>query len=744
MLIKPTAEQSQILQSTRPVLMLQSIAGSAKTTTLAAKAISLIEGKTNPSSILLLCYTAAGVVSIRERLAELGLSRAHLGQVNVLLIDNWGQYILKVLDGPEGAKNPVPYLQDADNSLAFGLARRALYDVSEMTCFDGQLVDTFHQPQTLSQFFQLLEALKADPLSSLFEIIYQAYPDFESLAQQLNTSELMLHWAHAYEKRRTVIESRAEDIPAFRLPSDCIYDVLRYLNTGYEIPGKITEGLRFVGIDEAHDMTPAFVELVNCCRFPRAQVAVVGDPRQRVFASASGTFVSLSHLTVSLGNRVGNHDFLPLSYSLRFGSNIAKALQELSEDRDIKGVARPPGFEDQVFFTSTPGNFEDLASQVHAILHTRCENDQEANKSPTSNQSSLKQLMVIVPQEQHVPAAALALAFEGIAFTELGKTTYKQFAVRPEMQLVKFLLLLITPSAQGLGKAMLYDAFDFAKQFFAFRELGSKDPDYFSYNSIRETIAECDKTLFQMFTGPQFISDYVRQRVQGLSLVLKAVSEELDTASFLSNSYSILQIERWIKSQYSFEAEAQAAWQSLKYIVELLKSRGFSSFEVLSYLDRISRGGSGVHLGQKVLLACATSAKGYQAETVVVGPLSQVFWDVRNRTLELNRLYVAMSRAKNNLYLLLPDSDSLALVAKPFENYRDSAFIDINEGVRLADLTDVNSKTAPGALKTFELYCSPAEHHVIEAHGATWNRAKRCWVLRSDFCPDPIKKYLRQ
>lgn len=755
----PTSEQHQVIENIRPVVMVQSIAGSAKTTTLAARTKRALSEGVSPLSLLLLCYTAAGVASLQERLGEVGIPVSVVSRIRIELIDDWAKTILQTLDAFKATADAktkskpsvaVPYYKDGESPQAFELALRALDDLVASPVFDDHATENFTDAQSLSQFFLLLQALKADPGSTLFEILYGDYPDIEGIAQQLSTSELMLYWVKAYEIRRTQTEAIAEDIPVFRLQSDCVYDVLRYLRQGFAIPKKITNNLRLVGLDEAHDMTPAFVELLKICKFSFAQVIVVGDPRQRVFASASGQFISLFDLTAGLCNKAGDSVSLPLSYSLRFSSNIADMLREITGDSAIKGVSRPNGHEDQVVFHSCGPDLTEVVINTKSILQKMYSVSPTRLDQPAKNHKGFNKLMVVVPQEEHILAVAIGLTVQKIEVKVLGLSQFEMIGTRPELQLLKMLLLMHLDSPVQIGDSTMNQVFDFAHKFFAFKEASAADKHLFSYHEVRTELASGAKTLNQIFNGPQFISSYVGKRAQLLQRWLTELSIKRPVHEFVLTCFENLHIQRWLTTQYAFKEHAKLAYISLLEVLSLIRVEKLETKQVLEILEALSTPRLDRHLGHhQVLLTCATASKGYQADTVIVGPLHRKFWSAASTQLELNRLYVAMSRAKDNLHLLTPiNSADLVPAAQPLIPYISQGRRNLPScGHTLDDLIQaadaLRAFNARSRIETFDLYCSREERFPIKAAGGTWNKAKACWELKAEICPPQFRKYLR-
>lgn len=305
-----TAQQRAIVQHTGRAVVVAALAGTGKTTTLASKLLHHAQRQPH-SRILVLACSHAGAAAFRTRLQQLapqGLADSTF--VHITSLERWCARQLRRRDAStQFLSDPIAQRQEA-LAAAQALQERLLREPDDLVQLPAQLdVDAFWQFHRMAQKSLLLPRWQAEGCS-LAHWCDQHLLDY-SLAR----------WYLAYERQRM---DHCGD-PRYYAHGECTHALAQEAEAG---GGHDWEHYDLVLFDELHDMDLASLHVLRQLLQP-AHTSFVG-------AGDFNQHIDMHALPVLQGQLQQLHDFvpmpcttLPLTVSRRFGPPLAEAVNGL-------------------------------------------------------------------------------------------------------------------------------------------------------------------------------------------------------------------------------------------------------------------------------------------------------------------------------------------------------------------------------------------------------------------------------
>jgi DNA helicase-2/ATP-dependent DNA helicase PcrA len=329
--ITPTDDQIDILNSTARYNVIFGNAGAAKTTALAMKIKDLLDSGQSFENVLVLLYSDAAVLALRQRLLWLGLTKEAARAVPAMTFAELCHERLAPIEGrSKHLKHP--------NRLVHEALLRAVTDASEWAARRGYLSSfeldaggVLAFPTLLHAFRQLKGMMVLQSLDSEFaltpESAYDVGIDFTQAAvlrayERLRRGRIGAEEVHRGEE---AVIKELEEEALFRLEDDPFYDmavILEDVDAPFDFDSHpLRLGAKFLFVDEGHDLNKAmFTVLQHLISVnPIEQLFVVGDPDQ-VIHSDSGAAPNFMTDTLHLG---GSSKRFSLPLCRRFGEGLA-------------------------------------------------------------------------------------------------------------------------------------------------------------------------------------------------------------------------------------------------------------------------------------------------------------------------------------------------------------------------------------------------------------------------------------
>lgn len=348
----PTLEQNEVLNASARAVLVNALAGTGKTTTLAIKAADLIRTK-GASRILMLAYSEAGLAAIAQRLETLVSPIPR--QVQIMTVEQLCASVLKA----QG---------DALVCISEPLQRNLLIRQAHAALLQEPPQDFQHDTP----------AEVADFLSRDLDV--QAFMDFEALAKQrllLRDLEDSGLGALAYCQERELdyglyqlfvryerLRRGLNNEPLFYAPGDCTYEVAQQLvELDFSEAYAPLQG-RFDAVlfDELQDLDEAAMRVLRALVQGGNGIFVgAGDFNQHILPGAFSVFGnSLARIRQELP---ADTQVVAINTTYRFGNAICQGLNPLFEVAFSAHYATKPAW----FERRSYADDEDCARQLLAI-----------------------------------------------------------------------------------------------------------------------------------------------------------------------------------------------------------------------------------------------------------------------------------------------------------------------------------------------------------------------------------------
>jgi DNA helicase-2/ATP-dependent DNA helicase PcrA len=244
-----------------PVLVIAG-AGSGKTRTLVYRVARLIEAGVHPESILLLTFTRKAAQEMLQRVGLLIGARSErvtggtFHAVANSLLRRYGKAI--------GLEPSFTILDRGDSEDVINLLRTqlGLHDKGRH----------FPRKNTLAEIF----SKAANKLIPVDDVVLAEFPQFSEEIEELRNLQKAYE---AYKKRRLLVDY-----------DDLLARLRELLETDEEIRRRVSDAHRYIMVDEYQDTNALQAELVRKIAFTHDNVMAVGDDAQSIYAFRGATF----------------------------------------------------------------------------------------------------------------------------------------------------------------------------------------------------------------------------------------------------------------------------------------------------------------------------------------------------------------------------------------------------------------------------------------------------------------------
>lgn len=300
-----TAEQQAIVNSTASSLIVEALAGTGKTTTLACRAVQVLRQNPN-AKVLVLTYSKAGVLAFEQRLHK--LVQQVPGHLRVTTVERWAAQVMRQRD---------PQLQFVVDPLILReQAKRAMEILSAQQ--ERQPDPALHMDYELDlqDFWQFNHMAKKSLLRSKWEDAGCSLAEFcEDLQLDYRLARLFMNYESLRSNHCGDIQYCAEGDCTYALATDSEHQEFAF--PSYDV----------VLMDEMHDLDEAALQVLRrLLQTSGAQFMGAGDFNQHIDAQALSVFKGqLQHLSDALPQATVR---LPLTLTRRFGAQVAQAVND--------------------------------------------------------------------------------------------------------------------------------------------------------------------------------------------------------------------------------------------------------------------------------------------------------------------------------------------------------------------------------------------------------------------------------
>jgi DNA helicase II / ATP-dependent DNA helicase PcrA len=637
----PNSEQRAIIESTNHSLIIQANAGATKTTTLAFKAKSMLSRSPAGMSILFLVFTRAAKEAAVEKLKWVGCSKEQMSKISVLTFDEFSHKVLRSVEDKIFPFRRVLLKPTPENVAPY--VKNAMAELS----IQGE-------KGFIERFLKLNRRIKGcmdvDRLKWNDDFNPRTFAENHNIALDL----LRLHLR--YEKLRYDRERDGFDRPVFRSEFDATYDLACLLaDPEKRTPIQEISGwphhLSAVLVDEMHDTNLAmFTIITSLLTSTSAHFCGVGDPDQVVFSHYGAQATYMSGLNDFAGRSIVS---LPLTVSFRFGADVGRIAARIANGKTydcLKGLNTTVILAPYV--NETNAN-QLLLSQIKT-WRLQSNND-------------VSGVVILLRHPWQSVAIESLLIDEDIHYEIRG---FNSFLNQPEVLLIRVLHAVATGNERLLGDSALRALMVESLAFFFGVELPREESESESYDerlaiAIDHAVKDGYMRLFFENVLLKKCSPDILRRVRNAMVIL---SKEMFGKDEFQRIVENLEIEQWVEEVFietQRKIDALRYFEALKNAVQKHKSMADYFSLLCDYEDRKESRSRNLNtqyslkaaLKKRTLtIALVSEVKGFEFDNVLIPYLQDgIFpFDIYDSLQEeKNLLYVAVTRAKKNLCLLV-------------------------------------------------------------------------------------------
>lgn len=256
------ASQYEAITATEGPLLVIAGAGSGKTRTLTYRVARLVEAGVSPSGILLLTFTRKAAQQMLERATELLDSRC--GKVAGGTFHSFGNSILRKYAPHMGLAPGFAIMDRADAEAAISILRKEIHA--------GPKHRSFPRKHTLANIF----SRAVNKMTTIEDVVYD---DYAHLSSDMEAIALIFQ-AYQNHKREHQL-----------LDFDDLLVYLQQLLKGHpDIRERIASSYRYIMVDEYQDTNKIQAEILYLLTGVHQNIMVVGDDSQSIYAFRGANF----------------------------------------------------------------------------------------------------------------------------------------------------------------------------------------------------------------------------------------------------------------------------------------------------------------------------------------------------------------------------------------------------------------------------------------------------------------------
>jgi DNA helicase II / ATP-dependent DNA helicase PcrA len=595
--------QLEAVRFNRGPLLVIAGAGSGKTRTLTYRVARLVDEGVPPGSILLLTFTrksAQEMLKRAERLLDSRCQNVAGGTFHSFAYAVLRRYAFKV-----GFDNGFSIIDRSDSEDLVGMLRKEFMGVSTH--------GTLPKKQTLTNIF----SRAANKNLSVEEIVENDYPHFFKYMELIHTL------SRAYRKQK--VEHRFMDY------DDLLIYLKMLLNEHPDIRDKICSAYQYLMVDEYQDTNKIQADIVYLLSGKHQNIMVVGDDSQSIYAFRGANFENIMRFPdIFPGTRI-----IRLEENYRSTEPILK-LTNVIIDRATRKYSK-------ILFTRKPGGTLPL------LVKAQSENRQSRfliEKILELHRSGvpLNQIAVLFRAGFHSFDLEIELGREGIPFIKVGGVKFIESAHIKDV--LAHLKVIFNP----------YDRISWYRILLLLDHIGPK------------TALDIYETILALNSGcAGFVqSSFKTSRSQGLD-TLKHLFSDINSVSM-----SVAQLGEAVVRYYlpilrkKYDDHPKRS-RDLEHLVVIMER--YDQLE--SFLTDMALEPPNTSLNdavytdtsndERLVLSTVHSAKGLEWHTVFIiwaldgrFPSIHAVHDDQDLEEELRLMYVAATRAKENLFFTYP------------------------------------------------------------------------------------------
>jgi len=259
------AAQYEAITATEGPLLVIAGAGSGKTRTLTYRVARLVEEGVPPSSILLLTFTRKAAYQMLERATELLDSRC--GKVAGGTFHSFGNSILRKYASHMGLNPGFAIMDRVDAEAAISILRKEIDT--------GRKQRSFPRKHTLANIF----SRAVNKMTPVEDVVYDDYSHLSSYMEAIVTL------SQAYQRHKSDHQLLDFD--------DLLVYLQQLLKSHPEVRERLSSSFRYIMVDEYQDTNKIQAEILYLLTGAHQNIMVVGDDSQSIYAFRGANFKNI-------------------------------------------------------------------------------------------------------------------------------------------------------------------------------------------------------------------------------------------------------------------------------------------------------------------------------------------------------------------------------------------------------------------------------------------------------------------
>lgn len=422
--VNPTAEQSTIIDSTHPVIMIEAVAGAGKTTVLACVLKRACQRGVLPGDAIALCFSEGAKERLKQKFLEEGVPRS----VVVQTVEEFARDQINRLVAASYLDQPLFY--DTDEQIRphiINAAEQVWHQQQENGAgTNGDFDFSFDNNERVEDFIRLMVRLKATLTTLQFDDT-----DADEIGESVDESPTIIDICKEFERQR------GADIGDYGWQSrfDHVTDLIAVFRRQHEAM-RILPRYSICVVDEWHDVNAAEFELVQLLA-RHARLVVVGD-RDQIINAERGADPAFSS---------NGFDFAfpgakrySITKTFRFGSKVSKFASTMMKRECVSHEGLSTRFVREHY---DPEVENDCATKLVAAINTA------RNRSTERAAVKLSDFAIIVRDADQSIEIENQLIDGEIPYRCSG---FDSYLVRPEILMLRGLLHIASGSFDTLAR----------------------------------------------------------------------------------------------------------------------------------------------------------------------------------------------------------------------------------------------------------------------------------------------------
>ena len=609
-------------------LLIVAGAGTGKTRTLVYRVAHLIEKGIRPESILLLTFTRRAAKNMLVRAGALADERCQ--RVAGSTFNSMAHSVLRKYPELAGTVRNFTVLDSSDTEDLVDLLRRQMHLTKDRR---------FPRKRTICAIFSMV----ANKLLPLEDVLNQHFTQFAHETEEL---EKLFREFESFKRARHLFTY-----------DDLLTRVREALEAHDELRLRLSEQYRYIMVDEYQDTNRLQAHIVRLMTATHDNVAVVGDECQAIYSFRGASFKNMLEFP----------ELFPAAKVIKLEENFRSTQPILDVANSIISEASE-GYKKRLFSRMPEG-------QQPMLVSARDENEQSrfiAERIDEMKEEGvpLHEIAVLFRASSHSFDLEIELAKHGIPFRKFGGIKFAESAHIKDA--LSFLRVVVNPSdvLSWFRALKLIDHIGDATVEQILEHLGVERRDF--------KTPKAKETLFNKLKQFPARASYQTQLVR-LANVLRTVVENKSPRAQLS---AVLRFYKPIlQSRYDDHQRRQRDLEHLQAIAKRYQSAGDLLADVAMDPTEAAQMDEAARSGGFVTLSTVHSAKGLEWKALFViwmmdgwFPSSRSYEEFEDMEEERRLLYVATTRAKEQLYFTYPSTayrggepDSLPAVSRFLE-----------------------------------------------------------------------------